>query len=246
MKIKKIIRSISAPKETSGVLWVSPEGFNYFEEGVWKLVDDATFTDIYNKVANKADKAALPNDISRSSSAATFVHVENGTITNLFYLRQATNSLAGLMSALDKTKLDSLIVYPDISSTPKVIPQKIEESNGNTYDIIEVLVPASTASSVIPREAIIIHAVGIGPLACVPVICSRPGANEEWDFAPQAVGSYLVNNYLIRYYIPVNDTTYTTTTLPPDGPDGPDGPDNPDDTTLPPIVTTLPPNDGTT
>ena len=63
-------------------------------------------TDSYN--IKKPLYVALPNDVSRSQTDATFVHNENGTITNLFYLRQATSSMAGLMTAADKTKLNNL------------------------------------------------------------------------------------------------------------------------------------------
>ena len=51
---------------------------------------------------------AIPNDVSRSQTDATFVHSESGVLRALFYLRQATTLLAGLMTAADKTKLDNL------------------------------------------------------------------------------------------------------------------------------------------
>ena len=53
-------------------------------------------------------KKIIPNDVSRTQNDATFVRSENGTLTPLFYLRQATSSLAGLMTATDKAKLDGL------------------------------------------------------------------------------------------------------------------------------------------
>jgi hypothetical protein len=55
MKIKKIIRSITAPKETLGVLWVNPNGFSYFEEGVWKEVSAQKFKEINDKLEELTD-----------------------------------------------------------------------------------------------------------------------------------------------------------------------------------------------
>lgn len=51
---------------------------------------------------------AIPNDVSRTQTDATFVHSESGVLTTLFHLRQATAQLAGLMTSSDKAKLDGL------------------------------------------------------------------------------------------------------------------------------------------
>lgn len=59
-------------------------------------------------VATKTDLNAIPNDVTRSQTDATFVHKVGNDITNLFYLREATSSMAGLMTASDKTKLSDL------------------------------------------------------------------------------------------------------------------------------------------
>lgn len=67
----------------------------------------------------------IPTDISRTATDATFVHVENGTQTTLFHLRQATTSLAGLMTAADKTKLDNL------SQEIESLKQRIAALEGN-------------------------------------------------------------------------------------------------------------------
>ena len=55
----------------------------------------------------------IPTDVSRTATDAIFVHAENGVNTNLFRIRQATTSLAGLMTAADKVKLDNM---PDSAS----------------------------------------------------------------------------------------------------------------------------------
>lgn len=53
--------------------------------------------------------ATIPNNITRSSVDATLVHCDSGNCTNaLIYIRQASHSLAGLMTAQDKTDLDSM------------------------------------------------------------------------------------------------------------------------------------------
>ena len=52
---------------------------------------------------------AIPNNITRTANDATLVHCDNGTCTNpIVYIRQATSSLAGLMTAADKNTLDGL------------------------------------------------------------------------------------------------------------------------------------------
>ena len=51
----------------------------------------------------------IPNNIVRTANDATLVHCDNGTCTNpIVYIRQATSSLAGLMTAADKNALDGL------------------------------------------------------------------------------------------------------------------------------------------
>lgn len=51
----------------------------------------------------------IPNNITRSTVDATLVHCDSGNCTNaLVYIRQATHSLAGLMTAQDKTDFDSM------------------------------------------------------------------------------------------------------------------------------------------
>lgn len=67
----------------------------------------------------------IPSDVSRTATDATFVHVENGTQTTLFHLRQATTLLAGLMTAADKTKLDNL------SQEIESLKQRIAALEGN-------------------------------------------------------------------------------------------------------------------
>ena len=66
-------------------------------------ISDADTRAALNTVAKK-----VPNDVSRTQNDAAIVHSESGTVTNLFWIRQATQSLAGLMTAADKTKLNAL------------------------------------------------------------------------------------------------------------------------------------------
>ncbi len=95
----------------------------------------------YSDLSGKPDLSAyattgtVPNDISRSQVDATFVHSEGGNITNLFYLRQATSLMAGLMTAADKLKLDSLATvassgsYADLSNKPDLSTYYTKQAN---------------------------------------------------------------------------------------------------------------------
>lgn len=79
----------------------------------------AALRDIADTIGNLASKqdvisatntlnSTIPNNISRSASDATILHCDDGTCTNaLFYIRQATTTLAGLMTAADKVKLNN-------------------------------------------------------------------------------------------------------------------------------------------
>lgn len=59
--------------------------------------------------ATNALAQTIPNNITRTGTDATLVHCDSGTCTNaILYIRQATHSLAGLMTAADKTALDAL------------------------------------------------------------------------------------------------------------------------------------------
>lgn len=69
----------------------------------------------------------IPNNITRTATDATLVHCENGTCTNaLIYIRQANGSLAGLMTAADKNKIDGLAGvassgdYNDLENKPTI------------------------------------------------------------------------------------------------------------------------------
>ena len=59
----------------------------------------------------------IPNNITRTATDATLVHCDSGNCTNsLVYIRQASSSLAGLMTAADKTKLDGVNDYANVSN----------------------------------------------------------------------------------------------------------------------------------
>lgn len=75
----------------------------------------------------------IPSDISRTATDATFVHREGDHLTPLFYLRQATTTLAGLMSVADKTKLNGL---PDSASLLQMLGNKQDKlTPGNGISI---------------------------------------------------------------------------------------------------------------
>ena len=60
--------------------------------------------------------SATPNNITRTATDATLVHAGGGSTTNLIYIRQASSSLAGLMTAADKVKLDGVGNYATVSN----------------------------------------------------------------------------------------------------------------------------------
>ena len=96
MKIKKIIRSISAPKETFGVLWVSPDGLNYFEEGVWKAVDAAKFMEINNKLEDLSEAISnlptTPPVVIPTPGAGTAPPDSRPSAFGLFYIDLSAES----------------------------------------------------------------------------------------------------------------------------------------------------------
>lgn len=55
-----------------------------------------------------AVEAKTPNNITRTGTDATLVHADGGSTTNLIYIRQASSSLAGLMTAADKSAFDTM------------------------------------------------------------------------------------------------------------------------------------------
>lgn len=69
----------------------------------------------------------IPNNITRTATDATLVHCDDGTCTNaIIYIRQANGSLAGLMTAADKRKIDGLAGvassgdYNDLDNRPTI------------------------------------------------------------------------------------------------------------------------------
>ena len=63
-----------------------------------------------------AMEETIPNDIIRTASDASFVHHTSARNTHLFYLREATTLLAGLMTASDKVKLSALPTAEELSA----------------------------------------------------------------------------------------------------------------------------------
>ena len=69
----------------------------------------------------------IPNNITRTANDATLVHCADGTCTNaILHIRQASGSLAGLMTAADKNKIDNLAGvassgdYNDLENKPTI------------------------------------------------------------------------------------------------------------------------------
>ena len=77
-----------------------------------------------------ADAASVPNNITRSATDATLVHCDDGSCTNaLIYIRQASSSFAGLMTAADKVKLDGVGNYATVSNRAMSALQSYTESD---------------------------------------------------------------------------------------------------------------------
>ena len=63
----------------------------------------------YTDSAVNAVEQTVPNNITRTANSATLIHCDSGNCTNeLVLIRQASTSLAGLMTAADKSKLNSI------------------------------------------------------------------------------------------------------------------------------------------
>ena len=72
--------------------------------------------------------ATVPNNITRSTVDATLVHCDSGNCTNaILYIRQATHSLAGLMTAADKTALDGLVASAVTRETVTNVVNEVKE-----------------------------------------------------------------------------------------------------------------------
>lgn len=89
----------------------------------------AEITDIKNELKT------IPNDISRTQTDATFVYKEGSSLTSLFYLRQATSSLAGLMTASQCSKLDSMPSASDVQSAITQVGKIVEALNNANISI---------------------------------------------------------------------------------------------------------------
>ena len=69
-----------------------------------------------------------PNNITRTATDATLVHTDGGSTTNLITIRQASETLAGLMTAADKVKLDAATTPADVTAAIR------EQSLGGIWD----------------------------------------------------------------------------------------------------------------
>lgn len=78
--------------------------------------------------------ATVPNNITRSTVDATLVHCDSGNCTNaLVYIRQASHSLAGLMTAADKTALDAIV---ETAVTRETVTNVVNEVKELHYDSV--------------------------------------------------------------------------------------------------------------
>lgn len=93
-------------------------------------IGDRQLADIIDSRAGDVDSvvATIPNNITRTASDATLVHCDSGNCTNaLIYIRQATHSLAGLMTAADKTAFDGLVASAVTRQTVTNVVNEVKE-----------------------------------------------------------------------------------------------------------------------
>ena len=77
-----------------------------FTAAQWAAIQSGITEALVKRLSNLPN---VPNDISMSQTDATFVYKDpEGNLKNLFYLKQATSGMAGVMTATDKNKLDSV------------------------------------------------------------------------------------------------------------------------------------------
>ena len=95
----------------------------------------------------KAQAGVIPTDVTRTQTDATFV---NGNNDPLFYLRQSTSSLAGLMTAAEHTKLNDMPSAQEVNAglayDVSVLHPTSGVSGGSTYASL------SAALAVIPQD----------------------------------------------------------------------------------------------
>ena len=120
------------PNASGSILWNDCKQF----ADTGSVVSPADFISATNSLTS-----ATPNDITRSATDATLVHHEGSSSTAIIYISQATTSLAGLMTAVDKAKLDGIKDYATVSNkamsatTPADVTAAIrEQSLGGIWD----------------------------------------------------------------------------------------------------------------
>ena len=107
--------------------------YSYERPSEWQNVGTLALVSDIPSAASPEDLVAatndlaktIPNNITRTGTDATLVHCDDGTCTNaLIYIRQASSTLAGLMTAADKNKMDNLAPvassgdYSDLTNKP--------------------------------------------------------------------------------------------------------------------------------
>lgn len=112
--------------------WVDYKQVAYTDD----VVEKTDFNTATNSLqtAIKGVEATVPNNITRTGTDATLVHCDSGNCTNaLVYIRQATSSLAGLMTAADKSAFDTM---KQTVSNHETAIQTVTNDNAQTRQIV--------------------------------------------------------------------------------------------------------------
>lgn len=121
-----LVDEIEIYRQVQGVNKIQMNGGIYSPDDTGKVNLGNVIT-AHQDISGKADVNTVPNDVSRSSIDATFVHKDsNNNTTSLFTLREATNQLAGLLTAENKQKLDNL---DNIYVNKNLVPSEASQNN---------------------------------------------------------------------------------------------------------------------
>ena len=117
---------LASQAETAWSLFDGHDYYGHYYYAPKHLLDAAaTAATNYTDSVTNALARVIPRDVARTQTDATFV----GPSTNsLFYLRQATTQLAGLMTAADKVKLNNATTPADVTAAIR------EQSLGGIWD----------------------------------------------------------------------------------------------------------------
>ena len=128
--------------------------------GEWQNVGTLALVSDIPSAASPEDLAAatnelaktIPNNITRTATDATLVHCDDGSCTNaILYIRQASSTLAGLMTAADKNTLTGMSGLPSEVSTLSQTVNAWEGYWDGTNVIFEVTNYYGNTSGELPR-----------------------------------------------------------------------------------------------